>query len=214
MFKPRFFNFVLLVLLLACNRSTGPHQTTADAPTSNRNQPDVQKQSQPDIDKKKYKKAGRNRPPAVGGCLILCSTAQKAAKNFIGCLHGDLCSHPGSPGLARTKNAPAYYFINSRKLVVSGKALGNTWQELSVQNKLKDRTQQMENFIEELAKPLRKTATKVPIKTLLEQGLTQEEASASEATFSFTAPGMNFPWRLKFHKRGVEWLIYSLEYRP
>ncbi len=214
----RIFGLLFLAVLLSCNRSTGPHPATGGSSAST-GSTDVKanlETSPPKFTPNKHRiaKAGRNIPPIVGGCLILCPTAQKAARNFIGCLHGDLCAPAGSPGPNRSKPAPAHYFINARRLLVSGQPLGDAWHELWLQGKLKERLDKIGEFVDEFGKPLRNIGAKVPIKTLIDEGLTQDEISTSDATFSFVAPGFKSPWRLKFHKRGIEWLIYSLEYRP
>ena len=200
-----------LISILNCQED--PHSVSA--PTSATHALDEQKTLNEDEGPKKQVSPSSTmkpilpakRVPIVGGCSLSCSTPQKAVTNFLAAL----LQSPEIPFSEdhKPKTNPAL-FLDSHGLRVNAQHIAAAWHTLWTEGRFKDRLKDVLGWLRKFRSPLEDVLKETDSSTLIQEGLSANPNKPY--SFLFMGPGLDRPWVLSTHKRGIEWLINSIEH--
>jgi hypothetical protein len=134
--------------------------------------------------------------PAIGGCNDDCADARTAVTRFLDAT----ARADGTQAAAR--------FLDSTRLVLDGRALGERWAGLWRDLKSATRRDEMDEVLRDLAQ-WTTGLSPAQVRDALTAGPKSVRNWSTEAEFEFQPPGAP-PWTLVFAPRGVEWLLIEV----
>jgi len=160
--------------------------------------------------------AAHGKEPVVGGCLLLCTTPEKAFANLIAILNDQPVGKTGVRIRGRDNSAPtsARVFINTSELISDGHSISAPWNKLWLEKKNRQRFSQIDAWVLRLKEKWRASAPAEAQATIRPQKKpVLVEKTAHSAIFTY-AQNIDRAWTFQFHRRGVEWLLSRIKMKP
>ena len=200
----------ICLCLLAC-RSDGAtgtgDQSTDQRPPTYDPEPIRRASPEPPI-KPMQAKSYLNRPIITGGCLNTCDEPRRALNGFL------IAIESGDAKKVRP-------YVNTAALVHSGERLGETWEQLFIQQNLRARDESIEKWLKRWLRWVDRISDPAD-RDRVEAGVIVIEENQKRLVVRLRPPnlepdpdGGDVPvWRIVFTRRGLEWLVSEIDDRP
>lgn len=203
--------YALLLCLLSCSRKPVPAPGSTELKQETPKAPDTSSRGE-DL-KSEHSGISKivpvKRVPIVGGCSLKCTSSEAGVRNFLVAL---LHSRDGTFSKAHDATQNPMLFLDSHGLRVNAQHIASSWHVLWTEGRFKDRTNKVHQWLLDFREPLSDVLQNTDVDTLIEEGVRVDPERAY--AFEFMAPGLNTPWKIQLKKRGVEWLITSIDHTP